>query len=1072
MLSFLLKKSFLLSAISLIFIASVTISYRTYEGNEDRKIYEFVESNSDWLRVRNGVELSINDVVETYKIQLGLTPNDELVKSKVVFDDYGNTHTRFQHFHKQVKVEGSELMVHTKNNQVYLVNHTLVKNLHLPISIQISPEQAISKAIELVPAKTYMWESQWAEKLIKKLKKDPRATNFPTPILSFVSAKYDRNPANYQLAYDLTIHSLSPEKKQRIFLDASTGNTILNLQDIHEQSVKGIAETRYHGTKIITTDSVAPDKYKLFDSSRGNGIETYNALTLTNLQEAVDFEDEDNYWNNVNAQQDEVATDVHYGASSTFDYYLERFNRLGLNDTMAFVSFVHVDKDWTNATWNGMFARFGDGGGNDSPLTSLDVVGHEFAHGLTDFTADLVYMDEPGGLNESFSDIMGAALEFYADSATGDWFVGEDFIAAGGFRSMSEPNMFSDPDTYFGLNWKTGSGDNGGVHSNSGVQNYWFYLLSDGGEGVNDNGDQYKVEGISVDSAIIIAYGNLSNYLMVNSQYIDARIGGIQAATDIFGACSNEVVQTTNAWYAVGVGEVYARNDFQLVNILGPEEITCGVSNQEFLRVQVSYRDCNTNLPLGTKVPFYYSVNGGSLVYDTLITLVELFPNDTIDFTFSQPILEFSSPGNYEINVFVDFPNDNISSNNTFRKSYDRIYAQNVDLGITRITSPVSGCYLGKEALQIEFEFLGCDSIVGGETINLQMRLDGGAWVSYDYFLDSTLYRGDKIVAALEDSFDLSILKEYYVDAMIMYENDTIQHNNFYPDQLVDNPNALIFRVVMTFEGDEQAARDSFYTHLGAEVQMEIKDSVGFKDTRGIFITGNDGLNKIVDKRIVKPTKENIWNTNLDYKAQNCFCADLTMTETARVRFRINQSFSPIYKDIFGTDFEYASAARLKINENQIGPDIISFNTFNNPYLVKNIDISEYTGGQIEICFETSTLTSKENDPYGLGDFIKLDEIVLIADFTVADEEIDFSENINIYPNPAQNSIILTSQSINFENANFKMTSSNGQVFVPNVIANSLHKAVVDVNHFNSGIYFLSIESDEKLIIQKVIIQH
>ncbi|NIW45715.1 MAG: hypothetical protein GWN30_13480, partial [Gammaproteobacteria bacterium] len=64
--------------------------------------------------------------------------------------------------------------------------------------------------------------------------------------------------------------------------------------------------------------------------------------------------------------------------------------------------------------------------------------------------------------------------------------------------------------------------DNGGVHTNSGVQNYWFYLLSEGGSGVNDNGDAYFVTGIGIEEAAQIAYRNLTVYLMPGSDYPDA----------------------------------------------------------------------------------------------------------------------------------------------------------------------------------------------------------------------------------------------------------------------------------------------------------------------------------------------------------------------------------------------------------------------------------------------------------------------------------------------------------------------------------------------------------------------
>jgi len=98
------------------------------------------------------------------------------------------------------------------------------------------------------------------------------------------------------------------------------------------------------------------------------------------------------------------------------------------------------------------------------------------------------------------------------------------------------------------------TGDNGGVHTNSSIQNYWFYLLSEGGSGVNDNGYSYNIEGIGIDKAAQIAYQNLT-YLFPTAQFTDAREWAIQAAIDLFGEDSKEAEQTELAWCAVGVGD-------------------------------------------------------------------------------------------------------------------------------------------------------------------------------------------------------------------------------------------------------------------------------------------------------------------------------------------------------------------------------------------------------------------------------------------------------------------------------------------------------------------------------------
>ena len=181
----------------------------------------------------------------------------------------------------------------------------------------------------------------------------------------------------------------------------------------------------------------------------------------------------------------------------------------------------------------------------------------DFTHGLTSNTANLIYSAESGALNESFSDIFGTCVENYATPADWDWLIGED-LSSSPFRSMSDPNSHGDPDTYFGTNWASlTGGDSGGVHTNSGVQNFWFYLLSEGGSGVNDNSDAYNVTGLGISTAAKIAFRSLTLYLIESSEFADARFYSIQAATDLYGACSPEVESTTNAWYAVGVGDPY-----------------------------------------------------------------------------------------------------------------------------------------------------------------------------------------------------------------------------------------------------------------------------------------------------------------------------------------------------------------------------------------------------------------------------------------------------------------------------------------------------------------------------------
>ena len=85
-----------------------------------------------------------------------------------------------------------------------------------------------------------------------------------------------------------------------------------------------------------------------------------------------------------------------------------------------------------------------------------------------------------------------------------------------------------------------------------------LYFIQSGKSATNDLGNAYNVSGITIGKAEKIAYRNLTYYLSPYSEFTDARTYSIQAASDLFGSCSNEVLQTTNAWYAVGVGNAYS----------------------------------------------------------------------------------------------------------------------------------------------------------------------------------------------------------------------------------------------------------------------------------------------------------------------------------------------------------------------------------------------------------------------------------------------------------------------------------------------------------------------------------
>lgn len=472
---------------------------------------------------------------------------------KQLKDELGFTHSRYQFYYDDVKILGSMLIVHAKNNQISEINGRFYPAIKQENSID--KESALNKALTIVNAEKYMWQDVNEEKALKEMENDPSATYYPQPELIYVPNQFDYNQ-QFILCYQVKVYAKTPLSYKEYYISASSGD-LVSFQDlIMEVHDTGTAVTAYSGIRTIFTDSTAPTNYRLKDSIRD--VWTLNMQTGTNYGLAVEFTDADNYWSNINANKDEVATDAHWGAEMTYDYFLKEHNRNSYDDNGArILSYVHYRSNYDNAFWDGRRMTYGDGM-TFKPLTSLDVCGHEIAHAVTTNTAGLIYRNESGQLNESFSDIFGNTVEAWARPSQHSWVIGEDITTSGnGLRNMQNPNLRNHPKYYKGFRWYYGTGDNGGVHLNSGVQNYWYYLMVEGDTGINENLDTYEVESLGLTKAAKIAYRNLSVYLTPSSDYAEARVYAIKSAADLYGQCSKEVINTTNAWFVCGVGARY-----------------------------------------------------------------------------------------------------------------------------------------------------------------------------------------------------------------------------------------------------------------------------------------------------------------------------------------------------------------------------------------------------------------------------------------------------------------------------------------------------------------------------------
>ncbi|NTW32802.1 MAG: PKD domain-containing protein, partial [Bacteroidetes bacterium] len=552
------------------FILAITYSFNLLQaqivsGSKAKAVIKTAESvasiNDDYLpayiKFAKGEEINLDSLQSWLSSNFKLSPGFGLKLIRSEKDQYGYTHYRYRQTINGYPVLGGDYIAHTINNKIISLNGKIKKYIESQTNIGLSENAAILYALDFVKASQYKWQIPEEEKFIKYITGNPDTTFYPKGELTIVPEKGDFSSKSYRLAYRFDIYASEPLSRKYVFVDAITGNIITTIDEIHNSDVTGTAVTKYSGNQTITADSYV-GSYRLRETGRGNGIETYDMNKGTVYGSAVDFTDADNYWNNINIEKDEVATDAHWGAEKTYDYYYTKFGRNSIDDIgFKLISYVHYGVKFNNAFWDGQRMTYGDGNGTSySPFTALDICGHEITHGLDSYTADLLYQDESGALNEGFSDIFGCAIEFYAKPTSANWTMGENVGTAS--RSLENPNLKGQPDTYHGNYWYSGTGDYGGVHTNSGVLNYWFYLTSQGGSGTNDLAHIYNVTGIGIDKASAIAYRTITYYLNTSSDYGDARTFSILACQDLYGGCSEEAEAVTNAWYAVGIGDAWS----------------------------------------------------------------------------------------------------------------------------------------------------------------------------------------------------------------------------------------------------------------------------------------------------------------------------------------------------------------------------------------------------------------------------------------------------------------------------------------------------------------------------------
>ncbi|GIE82094.1 zinc metalloprotease [Actinoplanes philippinensis] len=545
---------------------------------------------------------------------------------RTLVDANGAAHVRYDRLYHGLRVYGGDFVVHSKPGGAY---DGASVGLLSPLSLSVTPKVSAAKATKTAEA---------------NFEGTRTATGAPELFV-------DASTGNGRLAWETVVSGWAPDKQTpsrlHVISDAQTGAYIGEFDEI--ETVAGTGNSVYSGAVSVDT-TLSGSTYSMIDPSHGNG----RTCDMNNgTSTCTTFTDADNTWGTgANSNRQSAAVDAHFGAAKTFDYFKNVHGRNGIFGTGAGVpSRVHYGSAYVNAFWDGAQMTYGDGSGNNRPLVSLDVAGHEMSHGVTEavVSGGLTYSGESGGLNEATSDIFGNMVEFYANTSAdpGDYQVGEKININGNntpLRYMYNPTLDGSSHGCWASN--TNSID---VHYSSGPGNHFFFNLAEGTGATAYGtspvcGSAPAVTGIGRAKAEKIWFRALDSYFTSNTRYYlasnlanTARAYTLRAATDLYGSCSTEYKAVQAAWTAVNVAGNDATcstgNDFSLTASPASASVNPGSSATATIATAVTSGSAQTvaltasGLPSGVTASFSpSSVTAGASSTLTLATTTAAAP--------------------------------------------------------------------------------------------------------------------------------------------------------------------------------------------------------------------------------------------------------------------------------------------------------------------------------------------------------------------------------------------------------------------------------------------------------------
>lgn len=344
---------------------------------------------------------SLHRVKEFLQKELKLSDNDNLNLIEADQDNFGMHHQSYQMLHKGLKVEGIILKAHGKNYVEVINGNTPQLNIE-KVNPTIDASEAINSAIKHVGAKKYSWQVNSSANITSSV--------YPKPELVIAS---DYTGENWQLAWKIEIDAVEPISSQQVFVNAHNGQ-ILNSKSLICYADAAV-HTQYNGVKTVQANQISggPVTYQLQENRNGVTVTAYDCLGGPDYYVILNYLIGSST-SVFNSPADRVAYDAYWGAEQVLDYWRIKHNRNSTDGNGLRIQIgVHVENLIDNAYWkrNTISMYFGSGS-NNNPWSALDVVAHEFGHGINQYEGDLEPVLEAGAINESLSDIWGEVIQY------------------------------------------------------------------------------------------------------------------------------------------------------------------------------------------------------------------------------------------------------------------------------------------------------------------------------------------------------------------------------------------------------------------------------------------------------------------------------------------------------------------------------------------------------------------------------------------------------------------------------------------------------------------------------------